>query len=120
MRIKNEEHNCQADEIDYMVTLKPTRKRKRINGHIASKIIIDEAANFTEKQWKVIDKVIKSFGGCLKCYGKGYSTEMIGKTIARAYFIGQKDKVLSKGGVKIHLCSCNRGNQLEDILNRKK
>ena len=61
-------------------------------------------------------KFSKAFGGCLTCYGKGYSTELVGKTIASGDFIGQKDKVLSKGGVKIHFCSCNRGKQLEKLL----
>lgn len=50
---------------------------------------------------------------CKKCYDKGYSTEMIGKTIARGDFIGDKDKVIAQPQIVVHLCSCDRGRQID-------
>lgn len=40
----------------------------------------------------------KAFGGCTKCYGKGYSTQG------------------HAGRMQIHLCKCERGKQLERVM----
>ena len=141
MRVKNEEHICQADELDYMLSLKPSRKRKSKwqkrtpigdywleTGKDKYGVILHNKEGDTWSDpvramshlMKEILSERKAFGNCIRCYGKGYSTEMIGKTIARGDFIGQKDRVLSRGGVMIHFCSCGRGKQLANILKKKK
>lgn len=45
-----------------------------------------------------IEKTAKAFGGCRKCYGKGYSTQKIG------------------GKVRINTCVCDRGIQLDQLI----
>lgn len=40
----------------------------------------------------------KAFGGCTKCYGKGYST------------------VTVDGGTKVNTCVCDRGKQMDKLL----
>lgn len=43
-----------------------------------------------------IRKAVKAFGGCTKCYGKGYATQMLSP----------------EAGESIRVCDCDRGNQL--------
>lgn len=58
-----------------------------------------------------------AFGGCTKCYGKGYATVMLGE-------IGHGDFHPDEGwvdlpSVKMKFCSCNRGKQLESLINNQ-
>lgn len=46
-----------------------------------------------------IEETKKAFGGCLKCYGKGYSTQIV-----------EGDRH------SIDTCSCDRGKQVDDLL----
>lgn len=46
-------------------------------------------------------KTAKAFGGCEKCYGKGYSTQRLG------------------GRVQVNTCVCDRGKQIEEILKQE-
>jgi hypothetical protein len=62
---------------------------------------------------KAIKDTEKAFGGCKKCYGKGYST-VIDFTTSHADFIG--DKTYSKPNNPMRFCSCDRGNQLKSLL----
>lgn len=57
----------------------------------------------------------KAFGGCKKCYGKGYSTVRYGYKIS-ADFEGQKDHIIPDK-TNINYCSCDRGKQLEQVVN---
>lgn len=47
---------------------------------------------------KEIAELERAFGGCDLCYGKGYSTQMMGETL------------------QVNLCVCGRGKQLDDVL----
>lgn len=51
----------------------------------------------------------KAFGGCTECYGKGYSTTKV-QAGSRRY--GYKDMD------PMHFCSCNRGQQLKEHIDR--
>lgn len=44
-----------------------------------------------------IRTIIKAFGGCESCYGKGYSTS-------------------AEIGMQLNYCTCDRGSQLERIM----
>lgn len=44
------------------------------------------------------DETAKAYGGCDKCYGKGYSTQG------------------HAGRTQIHTCVCPRGKQLDELL----
>jgi len=57
---------------------------------------------------------------CKNCYGKGYSTEMIGNTIAHADFIGDKTYMMEKAHIIIRYCKCDRGEQLRKYFSVKK
>ena len=59
----------------------------------------------------------KAFGGCKKCYGKGYST-VIDSTTYHADFPG--DKTYTKPNNPMRFCSCDRGEQLEALTNQNK
>lgn len=48
-----------------------------------------------------VEEVKKAFGGCEKCYGKGYSTQM---------------DPLGSGEVKVNTCTCDRGKQIDQLL----
>lgn len=65
------------------------------------------------------NETAKAYGGCKKCYGKGYSTVSFGHTKAEADFIGEKQRIIKSGGVKITFCSCSRGKQLEELMEEK-
>lgn len=51
-------------------------------------------------------KTAAAFGGCLKCYGKGYAT-----TIQNAIWSGGLDPLFP-----YKPCSCDRGRQIEKML----
>lgn len=48
-----------------------------------------------------IEKVKKAFGGCEKCYGKGYSTQI---------------DPLHSDTTRINTCVCDRGKQIDAML----
>jgi len=52
-------------------------------------------------------QIEKAFGGCRKCYGKGYSTWRHGET-----YRGKTSNMRND----IKFCDCERGEQLQDIL----
>lgn len=53
----------------------------------------------------------KAYGGCTKCYGKGYSTQIVQ--------IGNS-RHLSKPKTQITYCECDRGVALENLLSPSK
>lgn len=57
----------------------------------------------------------KAFGGCTKCYGKGYATVKENYT-HHADFIG--DKTYTTPAPIMRFCSCERGNALSDAQKR--
>lgn len=69
----------------------------------------------------VIDKITKSFGGCTKCYGKGYSTvksQVIGYG-TDGDIGGFEGKFKQDTPVQMKFCDCDRGQQLQGLINGK-
>jgi predicted NBD/HSP70 family sugar kinase len=58
---------------------------------------------------KIIDTA-KAYGGCTKCYGKGYATWRHGETYRGSTHNMRDD---------IKLCDCPRGKQLEAVMSQK-
>lgn len=58
-------------------------------------------------------KVVRAFGNCTKCYGKGYSTYRHGIS-GTEDFGGEGFKTPMK--THIIYCSCDRGKQLEQLM----
>lgn len=56
----------------------------------------------------------KAYGGCNKCYGKGYSTVRYGRRYS-ADFEGDKTYI-DPIKTNIHFCDCDRGKQIEKLL----
>jgi len=61
-------------------------------------------------------KCCKAYGGCEKCYGKGYSTQL-------EHYSGRGEFDMGQAGVEIHEqapyylpCSCDRGKQIKELL----
>jgi hypothetical protein len=71
---------------------------------------------FSSLYLKGISETAKAYGGCTKCYGKGYSTERVGKTRVMADFVGDKTYVSAPEHIEYHPCTCERGKQFEKIL----
>lgn len=65
----------------------------------------------------LIEKTAKAFGGCTKCYGKGYSTQMEWAS-GRGDFIGDPD--VEKSLDLFKPCECDRGNQFAKIIQANK
>ena len=61
--------------------------------------------HFAEKK-----EIIKSYGGCKECYGKGYSTQIYGEG-GEGYEIAPT--------VHMNFCTCERGRQLKSLLLKK-
>ena len=62
-----------------------------------------------------VHEVIKAFGGCTKCYGKGYSTS---KRQAQAFKDFGHEKASKWELDPVIPCSCDRGKQLKEILKK--
>jgi len=68
-----------------------------------------------QKQEEMVEETEKAFGGCKKCYGKGYST-VTDSTTYHADFIG--DKTYSVPNNPMRFCDCERGKQLQKYTNQ--
>lgn len=79
---------------------------------LSGKQIANRIAKLTDWFVKELDKTEKAYGGCKKCYGKGYATVAYG-TISSGDFVAG----VSKSKVKNHIkfCSCERGKQLRQV-----
>ena len=64
----------------------------------------------------ILAETEKAFGGCKLCYGKGYAT-VKDRTKCYADFIGDKSYVKENNPVKP--CTCDRGKQIEKLINIK-
>lgn len=69
---------------------------------------------FIDEIWDNFEKIKKAFGGCEKCYGKGYSTYRYG-IIGIPDFEGDKG---FKDPIKTNIvyCTCDRGKQLKELI----
>jgi len=65
------------------------------------------------KLTQAIEETQKAFGGCMKCYGKGYSTQMVQEIGAEDF---GNDGYVKDPEMVINPCSCDRGKQIKDIL----
>lgn len=57
---------------------------------------------------------------CKNCYGKGYSTELKGDQFCMADFVGDKTYRTREGGIRVHLCDCERGKDLKIFFTIKR
>lgn len=88
-----------------------------LHAQTTSKKTLKEKQNSLDIENISKEEIIKAFGGCTKCYGKGYSTE-IHHTIYHADFIGEKTTFTTDKTFKP--CSCDRGKQIrENFLTNK-
>ena len=65
---------------------------------------------------KALEATAKAYGGCTKCYGKGYAT-VAHNLRGSADFIGDPTYLWKANPIKT--CSCDRGKQIEEILTLK-
>ena len=61
---------------------------------------------------EAIAQTEKAFGGCKKCYGKGYATVKYGYSESDGFIKGSMK-------TRMEFCSCNRGQQLLALLEKK-
>lgn len=66
---------------------------------------------------QLLENIEKAYGGCHKCYGKGYATVRDG-TIGYSDFGGEGFKTPIT--TKMKFCSCERGTQLSALIQAKK
>src|SRR3990167_5198977 len=67
--------------------------------------------------YQLLDKTVKAFGGCTKCFGKGYGNKTEWAT-SHEDFGGEATGTWKLPDISF--CSCNRGMQLVDLLQKEK
>lgn len=92
----------------------------RVNGDYAVKLS-DVEAYAQAKANEAVAETAKAYGGCTKCYGKGYATV---KSQQLGYGTdgdigGFEGKFKVDMPVKMNYCDCERGNQLSGLLAAK-
>lgn len=75
--------------------------------------IIEDAQSLLDFITTLISETEKAFGGCKKCYGKGYATTLQFAESAEDFGgeITERRKL-----PLIRFCSCERGKQLKTLL----
>lgn len=68
------------------------------------------------KSFKMFDTLVKAFGGCDRCFGKGYGTKTEFASTGDGDFKPSKPTTWKLNSIVY--CSCPRGRQLEE-LNRR-
>lgn len=76
-------------------------------------VVIDYVRNLLTQQEA---RLKQAFGGCTKCYGKGYATHMQQLT---GYDDFGGEGFQEKPKVHITYCSCDRGKQLAKLVTLK-
>lgn len=66
---------------------------------------------FEEYKAKEIAEIEKAYGGCHKCYGKGYATQ----DSATIGFDDFGDEGFKRHELKMIFCDCSRGKQLKTL-----
>lgn len=61
----------------------------------------------------------KAFGGCDKCYGKGYSTQQLGGAYGVTDFGPLKEVQVHGPRPVMNFCTCERGKQLKKLVEPK-
>lgn len=85
---------------DYNVT--ELRLKLEDKARTAIKQLITDARTETEK----------AYGGCRKCYGKGYATVRKGEETMNRHYKYLNTPVRNQ----VNFCSCNRGKQLYEVF----
>ncbi len=74
-----------------------------------------------EKQVQKLDEyTAKSFGGCLKCYGKGYASYTEHHSGRGEADMGEGHIVVDVTIDSMKFCDCSRGQQLRSYVSREK
>lgn len=106
-----------------------TSARAFVNAHLKKLLKSGQAISDLEKaRTSIIDfffnvfegiarTIEKSYGGCQKCYGKGYSTRGFNEVGADDFGGEGYAKI---GQVEMRFCSCDRGKQLGELLKSDK
>lgn len=84
-------------------------ERKRANKRGAALVLYSESLI-------EIKKLIRAFGGCEKCYGKGYGTQTLNYRGRGESDIGQGDVVVDEKAPTMVFCDCERGKQLKKLI----
>lgn len=66
----------------------------------------------TQSHQEELEEIKKAFGGCTKCYGKGYHTTL-DFTVGHEDFGGEG---FFKQNPVMRFCTCDRGKQLKELL----
>lgn len=90
--------DCRAWSVDYML--------KKMNEFLKA------------HDKRLLEEVEKAYGGCHKCYGKGYSTVRYGYSTAPD-FHGDKE-IVEPPKTRYEPCSCERGKQIAELLVKKR
>ena len=99
---------------------------KHIQKYVANDVLDGTNICFCEKLvYDIIlmkDQIQKeerqAFGGCIKCYGKGYSTRATQEIGAPDHEMGVKG--YKKQIDEMRFCICDRGRQLEKRINQER
>jgi hypothetical protein len=65
---------------------------------------------------KARDEVAKAYGGCTKCYGKGYGTQIENYSSRGESDMGQGHIVINEAAPYYLPCSCDRGKQFKKAM----
>lgn len=111
-KIEEQIKNC----VRYIYTMKLSDDPKYAEEQIEkeTKLLLSIFQSEAEKREK---EVAKAFGGCTKCYGKGYSTYRHGISGVEDFGGDGFERA-----PKTHMiyCSCDRGKQLEELKEHQK
>lgn len=97
----------QGDDCDYAQELE----------RFSSRIAHDFKPSISQARREAVEETSKAYGGCTKCYGKGYSTQRHGLYVSPDF----EGDVGYQVSPKTHMvfCKCDRGSQLEKLLSHK-
>lgn len=92
-----------------------------VDGNIEalSNFIAEQLITIHTKHQEELEKTKKAFGGCTKCYGKGYATVIERWTGCGKFDMGQGDIKIDDQKQIMKFCTCERGKQLQTITNKE-
>jgi hypothetical protein len=103
---------------DYALRLK-LRAGSKLKGANVKEIALSFWLSKLDEVYQLgVEGTEKAYGGCKKCYGKGYATVRYGLKYV-ADFEGDKDYI-DPIKTHMHFCSCDRGKQLKNLINQLK
>lgn len=99
--------------VDFIDLLK---KDKKPRGEVVARAnaLADYFIDATE--YYAEDQAFKVVGECKYCYGKGYSSVLEPAHVAKADFIGDKDRVVKPSRMEYRFCRCERGQALKHLI----